>query len=218
MGDSWLYRRLGLFIGLVMNYKFKTSDKDSFNFALTGRLVESSGRISGYFLNLKQGVKMPSFDIVSEIDKHELQNAVDQANKEVTTRYDFKGTDSSFELKDSTVTLKTESDFQLNQMYDMLLQKANRRGIDVKCMDPKDPDIQLKSAKQVVEMREGIEAPLAKKIIKAIKDSKMKVQTANQGDSVRVTGKKRDDLQQVMQMLKGMEDLDMPLQFNNFRD
>lgn len=161
---------------------------------------------------------MPSFDIVSEIDKHELQNAVDQANKEVTTRYDFKGTDSSFELNGTTVVMKTESDFQLNQMYDMLLQKANRRGIDIKCMDPKDPDVQLKSAKQVVEMREGIEAPLAKKIIKAIKDSKLKVQAANQGDSVRVTGKKRDDLQQVMQLLRGMEEVDMPLQFNNFRD
>lgn len=161
---------------------------------------------------------MPSFDIVSEIDKHELQNAVDQANKEVTTRYDFKGTDSSFELNGTTVVMKTESDFQLNQMYDMLLQKANRRGIDIKCMDPKDPDVQLKSAKQVVEMREGIEAPLAKKIIKAIKDSKLKVQAANQGDSVRVTGKKRDDLQQVMQLLRGMEEIDMPLQFNNFRD
>ncbi len=161
---------------------------------------------------------MPSFDIVSEIDKHELQNAVDQANKEVTTRYDFKGTDSSFELNDNAITMKTESDFQLNQMYDMLMQKANRRGIDIKCMDAKDPDIQLKNARQVVEMREGIEAPLAKKIIKAIKDSKMKVQASNQGDSVRVTGKKRDDLQQVMQMLKGMEDIDMPLQFNNFRD
>jgi len=161
---------------------------------------------------------MPSFDIVSEIDKHELQNAVDQANKEVTTRYDFKGTDSSFELKDNAITMKTESDFQLNQMYDMLLQKANRRGIDIKCMKLGDPDIQLKTAKQVVEMREGIEAPLAKKIIKAIKDSKLKVQAANQGDSVRVTGKKRDDLQQVMQLLRGMEDIDMPLQFNNFRD
>jgi uncharacterized protein YajQ (UPF0234 family) len=161
---------------------------------------------------------MPSFDIVSEIDKHELQNAVDQANKEVTTRYDFKGTDSSFELNDNAITMKTESDFQLNQMYDMLMQKANRRGIDIKCMDAKDPDIQLKNARQVVEMREGIEAPLAKKIIKAIKDSKLKVQASNQGDSVRVTGKKRDDLQQVMQMLKGMEDIDMPLQFNNFRD
>lgn len=161
---------------------------------------------------------MPSFDIVSEIDKHELQNAVDQANKEVTTRYDFKGTDSSFEIKDNAITMKTESDFQLNQMYDMLLQKANRRGIDIKCMKVNDPDVQLKSAKQVVEMREGIEAPLAKKIIKAIKDSKLKVQAANQGDSVRVTGKKRDDLQQVMQLLRGMEDIDMPLQFNNFRD
>ncbi len=161
---------------------------------------------------------MPSFDIVSEIDKHELQNAVDQANKEVTTRYDFKGTDSSFELNGTTVTMKTESDFQLNQMYDMLLQKANRRGIDIKCMDAKDPDIQLKNAKQVIEMREGIDAALAKKIIKAIKDAKLKVQTANQGDSVRVTGKKRDDLQQVMQMLRAMEELDMPLQFNNFRD
>lgn len=161
---------------------------------------------------------MPSFDIVSEIDKHELQNAIDQANKEVTTRYDFKGTESIFELNGSTITMKTESDFQLNQMYDMLVQKANRRGIDVKCMDASDPDVQLKTAKQVVEMREGIDAPLAKKIIKSIKDSKLKVQAANQGDSVRVTGKKRDDLQQVMQMLRGIEDLDLPLQFNNFRD
>lgn len=161
---------------------------------------------------------MPSFDIVSELDKHELQNAVDQANKEVTTRYDFKGTDSSFELSGNTVTLKTESDFQLNQMYDMLVQKANRRGIDVKCMDIKDPTIQLKTATQVIEMKEGLDAPLAKKIIKAIKDSKLKVQAANQGDSIRVTGKKRDDLQQVMQLLKGMEELEMPLQFNNFRD
>ncbi|HHT00054.1 MAG TPA: YajQ family cyclic di-GMP-binding protein [Thiomicrospira sp.] len=161
---------------------------------------------------------MPSFDIVSELDKHELQNAVDQANKEVTTRYDFKGTDSSFDLSGTTVTLKTESDFQLNQMYDMLVQKANRRGIDVKCMDVKEPTIHLKSAVQVIEMKEGLDAPLAKKIIKAIKDSKIKVQAANQGDSIRVTGKKRDDLQQVMQMLKGMEDLELPLQFNNFRD
>jgi len=161
---------------------------------------------------------MPSFDIVSELDKHELQNALDQANKEVTTRYDFKGTDSSFDLSGTTITLKTESDFQLNQMYDMLVQKANRRGIDVKCMDVKEPTVHIKSAVQVIEMKEGLDAPLAKKIIKAIKDSKIKVQAANQGDSIRVTGKKRDDLQQVMQMLKGMEDLELPLQFNNFRD
>ncbi|MDG6777128.1 YajQ family cyclic di-GMP-binding protein [Thiomicrorhabdus sp. zzn3] len=161
---------------------------------------------------------MPSFDIVSEIDKHELTNAVDQANREVGTRFDFKGTESSFELKDNLVTMKTESEFQLQQMYAILVQKANRRGIDVKCMEEKEPVLQLKSATQVISMREGLDAPLAKKIIKAIKDSKIKVQAANQGDSIRVTGKKRDDLQQVMQMLRGMEDLELPLQFTNFRD
>ncbi|MDG4812602.1 YajQ family cyclic di-GMP-binding protein [Hydrogenovibrio sp. 3SP14C1] len=161
---------------------------------------------------------MPSFDIVSELDQHELTNAVDQANKEVTTRYDFKGTDSSFELKESKVTLKTESEFQLQQMLNILIEKANRRGIDVKCMEINDPDIQLKTSKQVVEMKEGLDAPLAKKIIKTIKESKLKVQAAKQEDSIRVTGKKRDDLQAVMQLLKGMEDLEMPLQFNNFRD
>lgn len=116
---------------------------------------------------------MPSFDIVSELDKHELTNAIDQANKEVTTRYDFKGTDSSFTLKDNVVTLKTESEFQLQQMLNMLIEKANRRGVDVKCMEIKDPDIQLKTAKQVVEMKEGLDAALAKKIIKAIKDAKL---------------------------------------------
>ena len=161
---------------------------------------------------------MPTFDIVSELDKHELQNALDQANKEVTTRYDFKGTDSQFELKGTTITMKTQSDFQLDQMYDILVQKANRRGIDIKCMETKEADVQLKTAKQEVEMKEGLDAPLAKKIIKAIKESKIKVQAANQGDSIRVTGKKRDDLQQVMQLLKGLEDLELPLQFNNFRD
>lgn len=161
---------------------------------------------------------MPSFDIVSELDKHELTNAIDQANKEVTTRYDFKGSDSSYELKDTTVTMKTESEFQLNQMYDILVEKTNRRGIDIKCMEVKDPEIHLKSAKQVIEMKEGLDAPIAKKVVKAIKDAKLKVQAAIQGDSVRVTGKKRDDLQDVMQLLRGMDDLELPLQFNNFRD
>ena len=161
---------------------------------------------------------MPTFDIVSKLDKHELTNAIDQANKEVTTRYDFKGTDSEFELKDTTVNMITQSDFQLDQMYDILVQKVNRRGIDIKCMERGDADIQLKTAKQSIEMKEGLDAPLAKKIIKAIKESKLKVQAASQGDSIRVTGKKRDDLQSVMQLLKSMEDLDLPLQFNNFRD
>ncbi len=161
---------------------------------------------------------MPSFDIVSELDKHELTNALDQANKEVTTRYDFKGTDSKFELKETTVTMHTQSDFQLDQMFDILVQKTNRRGIDVKCMERKDADVQLKTAKQEIEMKEGLDAAMIKKVIKAIKDAKLKVQTAGQGDSVRVTGKKRDDLQDTMQMLRGMEDLELPLQFNNFRD
>lgn len=161
---------------------------------------------------------MPSFDIVSELDKHELQNAVDQANKEVTTRYDFKGTESEFILNGTTITMSTESDFQLKQMLDILIQKANRRGIDVKCIEEKDPTVQLKSAKQDIVMREGLETAIAKKIVKAIKDSKIKVQAAIQGESVRVTGKKRDDLQAVMQLLRGLEEIDMPLQFNNFRD
>ncbi|CAN8139569.1 nucleotide binding protein YajQ [uncultured Thiomicrorhabdus sp.] len=161
---------------------------------------------------------MPSFDIVSELDKHELQNAVDQANKEVTTRYDFKGTDSSFELKDTVVTMSTESDFQLKQMFDMLIQKANRRGIDIKCIEEKEPSVQLKCAKQDIIMREGLDTPIAKKIVKLIKDSKLKVQAQIQGESVRVTGKKRDDLQAVMQLLRGNEEIEMPLQFNNFRD
>lgn len=161
---------------------------------------------------------MPSFDIVSEIDKHELQNAVDQANKEVTTRYDFKGTESHFTLTANEVTLHSESEFQLKQMLDILLQKVNRRGIDIKSMQEQDPTIQLKSAKQVVLMQEGIDAPMAKKIIKHIKDAKLKVQAAKQGETVRVTGKKRDDLQATMQQLKNLEDIDLPLQFNNFRD
>ncbi|MBO1927550.1 YajQ family cyclic di-GMP-binding protein [Thiomicrorhabdus sp. 6S2-11] len=161
---------------------------------------------------------MPSFDIVSELDKHELQNAVDQANKEVTTRYDFKGTASEFSLNGTTVSMSTESDFQLKQMLDILIQKANRRGIDVKCIEEKDPTIQLKSAKQDIVMREGLDTPLAKKVVKLIKDSKLKVQAQIQGESVRVTGKKRDDLQAVMQLLRGSEDIEMPLQFNNFRD
>ncbi|GAB6035046.1 YajQ family cyclic di-GMP-binding protein [Galenea microaerophila] len=162
---------------------------------------------------------MPSFDIVSEIDKHELINAVDQANREVDTRYDFRGTESSFELgNDNQITMKTESEFQLEQMYQILIQKLNRRGIDIRAIELQDPDVQVKTAKQVVKVREGLEAADAKQIIKMIKDSKLKVQAANQGDSIRVTGKKRDDLQQVMQMLKESEEIGLPLQFKNFKD
>jgi len=160
---------------------------------------------------------MPSFDAVSEVDHHELSNAVDQANREVTTRFDFKGTGSNFELKDSHVTMNTESDFQLQQMYDILCNKLVKRGIDIACLEMADPDIQLKSATQVITVREGIETSDARKMVKMIKDRKMKVQAAIQGDQLRVTGKKRDDLQAVMALLKE-GDFGLPLQFKNFRD
>ncbi len=160
---------------------------------------------------------MPSFDIVSEVDHHELANAVDQANREVSTRFDFKGTDSSFEVEGNVITLKTESEFQLEQMLDMLYSKLSKRGIDLEAIEAGEPVIQAKTATRQVTLREGIETPLAKKIVKHIKASKLKVQAAIQGDQVRVTGKKRDDLQQAIALLKE-ENFGMPLQFNNFRD
>ncbi len=160
---------------------------------------------------------MPSFDIVSEVDHHELANAVDQANREVSTRFDFKGTDSSFEVEGSVITLKTESEFQLEQMLDMLYSKLAKRGIDLEAIEAGEPVIQAKTATRQVTLREGIDTPLAKKIVKHIKASKLKVQAAIQGDQVRVTGKKRDDLQQAIALLKE-EDFELPLQFNNFRD
>lgn len=161
---------------------------------------------------------MPSFDIVSEVDKHELQNAVDQANKEVTTRFDFKGTDSNFELNDNLIKMNTESEFQLEQMYTVLTSKLSRRGIDLRSIELKDPDVQLKSAKQDIIVHQGLDTPIAKEIVKIIKDAKLKVQSQIQGDSVRVTGKKRDDLQETIALLKAQEDIERALQFNNFRD
>ncbi|MFC1689867.1 YajQ family cyclic di-GMP-binding protein [Pseudomonadota bacterium] len=160
---------------------------------------------------------MPSFDVVSEVNHHELSNAVDQANREVTTRFDFKGTGSNFELNDSLITMSTESEFQLQQMYDMLCSKLVKRGIDISCLEMADPVIQLKTAVQVVTVREGIETTDAKKMVKLIKEKKMKVQAAIQGDQLRVTGKKRDDLQAVMALLKE-GGFGVPLQFKNFRD
>jgi hypothetical protein len=163
---------------------------------------------------------MPSFDIVSEVEKHELTNAVDQANKEVTSRFDFKGTDSGFTLdeKEMIIKLHTESEFQLDQMYDILTAKLIKRGIDTRAIERKDADVQLKTAKQNVIVHQGLDATLAKKITKGIKDAKLKVQAAIQGETVRVTGKKRDDLQEAIAMLRAMDDLERPLQFNNFRD
>jgi hypothetical protein len=160
---------------------------------------------------------MPSFDVVSEIDGHELANAVDQANREVANRFDFKGTGAKFELQDFVVSLEAQADFQLKQMLDMLAQKLARRGIDVAAMAPDDPEIALNKARQKVTMKHGVETDTARKIVKLIKDSKMKLQSQIQGDQVRVTGKKRDDLQAAIQMLKEA-DLGLPLQFSNFRD
>jgi uncharacterized protein YajQ (UPF0234 family) len=160
---------------------------------------------------------MPSFDAVSEVNHHELTNAVDQANREVGTRFDFKGTGSNFELKDNVITMNTESEFQLQQMYDVLCNKLVKRGVDIACLDQGDPVIQAKTATQTITVREGIETDDARKMIKAIKDSKIKVQAQIQGDQLRVTGKKRDDLQQVITLLKESK-IGPPLQFKNFRD
>ncbi|MGH1486252.1 MAG: YajQ family cyclic di-GMP-binding protein [Cellvibrionaceae bacterium] len=160
---------------------------------------------------------MPSFDIVSEVDKHILTNAVDQANRIITTRFDFKGVDAKFERNDFVVTVWAEVDFQLQQMLDMLQSALVKNNIDIKCLDIAEPKPLGKQVRQEVTVRTGLESLLAKKIVKLIKDKKLKVQSQIQGDQVRVTGKKRDDLQQVIAMLRE-EKLEMPLQFNNFRD
>lgn len=160
---------------------------------------------------------MPSFDIVSEVDQHEVANAVDQANREVATRFDFKGTDSSFELDDHRIALRTESEFQLEQMLDVLYSKLSRRGIDLEGVEADEPEIMAKTATRNVTIRVGIDADTAKKMVKLVKQSKLKVQASIQGEQVRVTGKKRDDLQAVMALLREAE-LGLPLQFKNFRD
>ncbi len=160
---------------------------------------------------------MPSFDIVSKIDMHEVTNAVDQANREVSTRFDFKDTHSSFELVEDKITLVTETDFQLKQMQEILLNKLAKRHIDVQSLEYKDPEIALKKASQDIHLLQGIKQDIAKNIIKFIKDKKLKVQAAIQGEQIRVTGKKRDDLQEVITAVK-KENFKLPLQFENFRD
>lgn len=160
---------------------------------------------------------MPSFDVVSEVDQHEVSNAVDQSNREVTTRFDFKGTGSRYELEGGVVTLFTQSDFQLKQMTDIFMSKLSKRGVDVGCLDFASPELAGQEARQRITLRQGIDRDLARRIVKRIKDGKLKVQAAVQGEQVRVTGKKRDDLQSVIADLKGA-DMGLPLQFTNFRD
>ncbi len=161
---------------------------------------------------------MPSFDIVSEFDAHEVHNAVDQANKEVSTRFDFKGSNAQFELQDNSITMKAESSFQLQQMLPILFSRMTKRGVNIACMETGKITDTGKTAQQSITLNQGIETPIAKKIVKLIKDKKLKVQTAIQGEKLRVTGKKRDDLQQVIAMLKSEDSIELPLQFENFRD
>ncbi len=160
---------------------------------------------------------MPSFDVVSEVDHHELSNALDQANREIGTRYDFKGSNASIAQTGNTLTLEAESEFQVKQMIPILKEKMSKRSIDVDCLDFADIVEMNKRARQQITVREGLDKDLARKMVKLIKDSKLKVQAAIQGEQLRVTGKKRDDLQQVMQSLRDAG-LGIPLQFNNFRD
>jgi uncharacterized protein YajQ (UPF0234 family) len=160
---------------------------------------------------------MPSFDVISEVDTQEVTNAVDQATRELGTRFDFKGTDAKFELGGTTVTMRAPSDFQLKQLFDILTKRLSSRSIDICCLQLDPPQINVGSAWQVVKVRQGIETELAKKMVKMIKNEKFKVQASIQGDKVRVSGKKRDDLQEVIAFLKEA-DLGMPLQFDNYRD
>jgi cyclic-di-GMP-binding protein len=160
---------------------------------------------------------MPSFDVVSEIDTHELTNAVDQATRELSQRFDFKETGAAFELEDTTVTMSAPAEFQLKQMLEILKLKIAKRGIDVACLEVKDPAVNLAKAKQDVILKHGIDAETGRKVSRLIKDSKLKVQAQIQGEKVRITGKKRDDLQEAIAVLR-KGSFEVPLQFNNFRD
>ena len=161
---------------------------------------------------------MPSFDVVSELDLHELTNAIDQANRELTTRFDFKGTGAVFEREEeSTIVLKAQAEFQLKQMLDILKQRLAARHIDIGCAEIADPEINLATARQKITLKQGIDQALGKDIVKRLKDSGLKVQVQIQGDKLRITGKKRDDLQTAIAFLRGT-DITMPLQFENFRD
>ena len=160
---------------------------------------------------------MPSFDVVSELNAHEVANAVDQANRELNQRFDFKDTGARFELQEFLVTLHAQVDFQLKQMLEILKLRLSKRSIDLACLEVKEPQITLATATQEVVLRQGIDQENGKKITRLLKDSKLKVQGSLQGDKVRVTGKQRDDLQAAMQLLRNSK-IEVPLQFNNFRD
>ena len=160
---------------------------------------------------------MPSFDVISEVDKHELTNAIDQANRELTTRFDFKGVDAQYVLDDGVITQSAPSEFQLQQMLDILRGRLTARKIDIRALDVGDPETNLGGSRQKITVKQGIEQPVAKKLVAALKEARLKVEAQINGDKLRVTGKKRDDLQAAMQLLRAQE-LERPLQFDNFRD
>jgi hypothetical protein len=160
---------------------------------------------------------MPSFDIVSQIDNHEITNAIDQANREVTTRFDFKDTNARLEVNKEKITIIAPTDFQVKQVDEILRNKLAKRQIDARSLQYKELTVNLNEAKQAIEIKQGVDAENAKKIVKLIKDKQLKVQASIQGDQVRVTGKKRDDLQEVIAMLREAK-VAIPLQFINFRD
>jgi len=160
---------------------------------------------------------MPSFDIISEVDKHELTNAVDQATRELGNRFDFRNVEASFSLDDQTITSSAPSEFQLQQMLEILRGRLAARSIDARCLKIDDPEINLARARQTINVQQGIEQPLAKKIVAAIKAAKLKVEAQINGDKLRVSAKKRDDLQTAMALLRKAE-FEQPLQFDNFRD
>ncbi len=162
-------------------------------------------------------IVMPSFDIVSELNMHEVDNAVDQARREVGNRFDFKGTKCDFEQDKNVITLVGDADFHLQQLRDILEGKLIKRGVDIACIDAADPELNLSEARQKLTLRQGLDSDQAKKLVKLIKESKLKVQASIQGEKVRVSGKKRDDLQQVIALLKDTK-FEMPLQYENFRD
>ncbi|MEY2169974.1 MULTISPECIES: YajQ family cyclic di-GMP-binding protein [unclassified Rhodanobacter] len=160
---------------------------------------------------------MPSFDVVSEVDKHELTNAVDQANRELANRFDFKGQDAKYVLDDFVITQSAPSDFQLQQMLDILRGRLISRKIDVRALDIGEVETNLAGARQKITVKQGIEQPVAKKLVATLKEAKLKVEAQINGDKLRVTGKKRDDLQAAMAVLRKAE-VELPLQFDNFRD
>lgn len=160
---------------------------------------------------------MPSFDVVSQVDLNEVSNAVNQATRELDNRFDFKGTNAKFELDDSAVTVRAPNEFQVNQMYDILTARLASRKINVGCLEREATQQNVSDAWQIVRVRQGVDTDLARQLVKLVKQAKMKVQVAIQGDQLRVSGNKKDALQKVIELIKG-QDVSLPLQFVNFRD